>query len=110
MIEDTIAGIESRLAHAQGLSAEQRAELQGLVAQLKAELVRFSATNSDQARSIAGYVDLSTHEISRAEKHPGLLNHAVAGLSYSVAGLETQHPRLTATINAICAALANSGI
>ena len=110
MIDETIASIENRLCHAQGLGEEQRIELQALLVKLKAELSLLSTTNADQARSIAGYVDLSTHELARAQKHPRLLQHAIEGLSSSVAGLEIQHPRLTELINTLCASLSNSGI
>ena len=110
MIEETIARIEARLAQSPGMGAEQRAELQGLLLKLKTDLATLHATNADQAHSIAGYVDLSTHELSRSEKKPKQLHHAIEGLSSSVAGLEAEHPGLTETINALCVSLANSGI
>jgi chromosome segregation ATPase len=109
-IEERIADIEARLQNTAGLSGEQRAELQALLAKLKAELRALSATNADQAHSIAGYVDLSTHELTREEKQPHLLRHAIEGLMSSVAGLEAQHPRLTELVNALSMLLSNTGI
>jgi hypothetical protein len=110
MIEDTIASIEERLRRAEGMSAAQRAEMQALLGKLKGELAALSKTDADQARSIAGYVDLSTHELTRSEKQPQLFQHALQGLSSSVAGLEAQHPRLTELVNSLSVLLSNTGI
>lgn len=110
MIEETIASIESRLRNAKELGDEQRAEMQALLERLKGELFELSSIDADQARSIVGYMDLSTHELARNEKQPHLLRLAIEGLSSSVVGLELKHPRLTEAINALCVSLANSGI
>ncbi len=110
MIEDTIANIESRLQRTGTFTDEQRKELQTLLHTLKSELTALSKTKSDQARSITGYIDLSTHEATREEKQPHLFRHAIEGLSSSVVGMEVQHPRLTELVNALSQLLSNAGI
>ena len=110
MIEDTIASIESRLKSAAGLSAEQRVELQTLLGTLKSELAVLEKADADQARSVAGYVALSTHEATRASKDPKSVQHALEGLNSAVSGLEAQHPRLTELVNSLGMLLSNTGI
>ena len=110
MIEDTIQRIEARIQGAENLPPERRQELAGLLATLKTEIADLSATDADQARTIAGYTDVSTHEAIRAQRDPDLLHHSVDGLARSVEGFEATHPRLVQTVNTISHALANLGI
>lgn len=110
MIEDTIQKIEARLQTAENLPPEKRAELGELLAVLKQEVADLARTRADDARSIAGFVQVSTHEATRAEQKPELLQHSLAGLAQSVAGLETSHPRLVQVVNSVCTTLANLGI
>lgn len=110
MIEDTIASIESRLKNSTGLSAKQRDELQGLLHTLKSELAVLEKADADQAHSVAGYVGLSTHEATRAQKDPQSVEHALEGLNSAVSGLEAQHPRLTELVNSLSMLLSNTGI
>jgi hypothetical protein len=70
MIEDTIGKIESRIQAAQALKDGRRQELLQLLARLKTEVAGLSKTHGDQAESIAGFTDLSTHEATRAEQDP----------------------------------------
>jgi len=110
MIEETIARIEARLKSAESLSDGNRKELQALLATLKDELQALSRTDADQARSIAGFVELTTHEATREEKQPELLQHSMRGLESSVYGLEAKHPKLTELVNSFCMLLSNTGI
>jgi hypothetical protein len=110
MIDETIARIEARLKSAEALSEESRKELQALLSTLKAELLALSQHDADQARTIAGYVELSTHEATREQKQPRLLEHAIDGLKTSVYGLEAKHPRLTELANSIGLLLSNTGL
>jgi len=110
MKEETISQIEERIKNAGALKEENRAELLGLLAQLKAEVGALSRTNQEQAQSIAGFTEISTHEATREEPNPKSLNHSILGLESSVNNLEKSHPQLVAVVNRIAQMLANMGI
>ena len=110
MIEDTLAKIEARLGKTDMLTKEQRAELLGLLSTLKIEIGEFSKTHSEQAQSITAFTQASTHEATRLERDPRLLRLSLEGLSASVQGFETSHPKLVEIVNAISLMLSNSGV
>lgn len=110
MIQDTIQEIEARLRTADHMPADKRAELLALLASLKSEVARLSATHAEEAQSIAGFAQLSAHEATRKEVNPALLDHSLAGFKASVEGFEESHPQMVQTANAICTTLANLGI
>lgn len=110
MIQDTIAKIEARLASTEQLPVEKRRELMELVARLKEEVQSLSQTHADDARSIAQFAALSTHEATREEIKPPLLEFSLRGLERSVKGFESSHPKLVDVVNRICTALSNLGI
>lgn len=110
MIEDTIAKIEARIQSADPIQEDKLRELQNLLATLKAEVAALSQTNVEQARSISGFTDLSTHEAIRKDKNPTLLTLSLKGMSTSVEGFEASHPKLVQVVNSISNYLANMGI
>lgn len=110
MIDDTIRKIEAKIAGADSIKDERRRELLQLLGTLKSEIDQFSQTHGEHAQSIARFTELSTHEATRAEQNPKLLDLSLKGLSSSVEGFEKSHPRLVQTINAISNELANLGI
>jgi hypothetical protein len=110
MIEDTISKIESRIRSAESIQDERRGELLELLGTLKSEVTRLSRTNEEQAQSIAGFTDVSTHEATRTEQDPQLLKLSLDGLASSVKGFEQSHPRLVQIVNAISNTLSNLGI
>ncbi len=110
MIQDTIAKIEARLASAEQMPPEKRAELLALVAKLKEEVQSLSQTHADDARSIAQFAALSTHEATRDNIKKPLLETSLRGLARSVEGLESSHPKLVDVVNRICTTLSNLGI
>lgn len=110
MINETIAKIEDRLKNAGALTPEQRADLLKLLATLKSEVGGLSQTEPERAQSIAGFTDVSTHEATRHEPNPELVNLSLKGLSRSVEGFEASHPKLVQAVNAICTTLSNLGI
>lgn len=110
MIEDTIEKIEARLQHADSLPEDKRAELRQLFATLKAEVAKLPRTHAEQAESIAGFADISTHEATREQQNPELLKLSLSGLSSSVEEFEKSHPKLVQIVNAISNALSNLGI
>lgn len=110
MIEDTIQKIQARLDATDAVPEDRRRELQELLARLKAEVGELSKTHGEQAESIAGFAEVSTHEATRAEQNPQLLRLSLEGLKSSVEELEESHPRLVQLVNAISHTLSNLGI
>ncbi len=110
MIEDTIEKIEARIQGAETIKEERRRELLELLGTLKAEVASLSKTHGEQAQSIAGFTDVSTHEATRTEQNPQLLKLSLEGLSSSGTGFEGSHPRLVQIVNTISNTLANLGI
>jgi Mg2+ and Co2+ transporter CorA len=110
MLEDTIGKIEARIQGADTIKKERRRELLQLLGTLRSEVAELSKTHGEQAQSIAGFADLSTHEATRSEQNPHLLKLSLDGLSSSVTELEESHPRLAQIVNAISNTLSNLGI
>jgi Mg2+ and Co2+ transporter CorA len=110
MIEDTIGKIEARIEGADSVKDERRQELLQLLGRLKAEVAELSKTHGDQAQSIAGFTEVSTHEAIRADQNPEQLKLSLDELASSVKGFEESHPRLVQIVNAISTALSNLGI
>ncbi len=110
MIQDTIGKIEERLRQTDAIKEENKAELLNLLSTLKGEVSELSHTNSEQAQSIAGFTAVSTHEATREERNPQLVQISLQGLASSVEGFERSHPRLVEVVNSICTTLSNLGI
>lgn len=110
MIEDTIEKIEAKIQSADAIKEDRRRELVQLLGTLKSEVAELSKTQSEQAQSIAGFAELSTHEATRSEQNPQLLKLSLQGLRSSVAELEKSHPKLVQIVNAISNTLSNLGI
>ena len=110
MIEDTVSNIEAKLKASDSISEDRKRELLHLLDTLKKEIAALSRTDSEQAQSIAGFTELSTHEATRAEQNPELLKLSLKGLSSSVNGFEKSHPKLVQIVNAISNMLSNLGI
>jgi hypothetical protein len=110
MLQHTIDKIEERLRKTESINGENKSELLNLFSTLKVEIADLSKTNNEQAESIAGFAELSTHEATRLEKDPELLKLSIKGLGSSVRGFETSHPTLVDAVNDICSMLSNLGI
>lgn len=110
MIKETISQIEERIRVAGTMSGAQKTELLKLLGELKSEMNTLASTHADDARSIAGFTDVSTHEATRGQPKPELVEQSVQGLATSVRGFEDSHPRLVQLVNSICTTLSNLGI
>jgi hypothetical protein len=110
MIEDTVSNIEAKIQASDSIKDDRKRELLQLLGTLKAEIATLSKTNSEGARSIAGFTELSAHEATRAEQNPELLQLSLKGLSSSVGGFEKSHPQLVQIVNTISNMLSNLGI
>ncbi len=110
MIEETIGKIEAQIRSADAIKDDRRRELLDLVGTLKSEVANLSRTHEEQAQSIAGFAQVSTHEATRTEQNPDLLKLSLQGLKSSVQELEETHPRLVQIVNSISNTLSNLGI
>ena len=110
MVEETIAQIEARIKKAKSLDDKRKKELLDLLSTLKGEVSKLSKTDAENAQSITGFTEVSIHEAIREEKNPQLLKLSLQGLSTSVEGFESSHPKLVGIVNSICLTLSNIGI
>ncbi len=110
MIQETITKIEARVKEAQSLDDEKKKELLNLLSTLKTEVSEFSKTHPEQTQSITSFAEVSIREAIREEKNPQLLKISLQGLSTSVEGFESSHPKLVGIVNSICLTLSNIGI
>ncbi len=110
MIQNTIEKIENKVKKIDSLKDESKTQLLNLLSTLKSEIAELSKTKGEQAESIIGFAEISTHEATRQDKNPQLLELSIDGLSTSVKGFEVSHPSLVGTVNSICVMLSNLGI
>ncbi len=110
MVNTTITKIEDKIQQVQSISDENKQELLQLLTALKEEVSDLSETRSEEAESITGFTQISTHEAMRQDKNPQLLELSIQGLKFSVSDFEASHPRLAETVNSLCHILSNMGI
>lgn len=110
MIENTISEIEAKIRATGAVNAERKQELLQLLGKLKTEVTGLSKTHEEQARSIAGFAQVSAHEATRQSQNPELLELSLQGLRSSVEGFEKSHPQLVRIVNAVSNTLSNLGI
>ena len=110
MIKETIGSIEAKIKSAEAINDDKKRELLQLLGTLKSEVASLSSTHDEQAQSIAGFTEISTHEATRLKQNPELLELSLKGLSSSVEGFENSHPRLVQIVNSISQTLSNLGI
>jgi hypothetical protein len=94
MMEERMREIETRIRKARNLPESEREKLLGLLATVRDEVDQLAASHADDASSITHFLAASTHEASRPEKRPKLLQAAQHGLMASVENFETSHPKL----------------
>ena len=110
MIDDTLRKIESQIQSAEAIPPDRKQELVQLLAKLKAEVAQLPEKHAEEAQSIAGFTQVSTHEATRETPNPQLLDLSLQGLRSSVEGFEQTHPRLVQIVNSISNTLSNLGI
>jgi Domain of unknown function (DUF4404) len=110
MIEDRIRRTESTVKTAGDVPEERKAEVLGLLDQLRSRVTKLSETHGEDADSIARFVEASAHEATRTTKKPSLLETALQGLKQSVEGFEASHPEMVETANQFATSLANMGL
>src|SRR5437762_1110853 len=106
MTQDTITKIESKLKDTSAIKPDQKEELLHLLGTLKTEINTLAKTDAEGSETVAGFTELSTHEATRSDKKPELLELSLEGLSTSVEEFEESHPNLVAVVNRISTTLA----
>ena len=110
MNESNLNEIEAKIRAADNISDDRKRELLQSLSTLKAEVDKLSGTHDEEARSIAGFAQLSAHEATRQQQNPASLQHSLEGLRSSVEGFEKSHPQLVRIVNNISNMLSNLGI
>ncbi|OPY66672.1 MAG: hypothetical protein A4E57_02692 [Syntrophorhabdaceae bacterium PtaU1.Bin034] len=110
MIKTTIENIEKRIESSEAIKDDDKKELLKLLSTLKTEVISLSKTHPEQAQSITGFTQVSTHEATREQKDQQLLTLSVKGLESSIEGFEESHPELVKIVNSIAVMLSNIGI
>ena len=110
MIEKTIESIETKIKESVSIGEESKGELLNLMGALKQEISALAKTHAEDAESITHFTQASAHEATKAAKNPHLLKLSVDGLSSSVDGFETSHPKLVEIVNKVAYILSNMGI
>ena len=110
MLEERMQKIEARIQDAPGLPETERKKLLQSFATLREAVDTLTRSHEQKARSIAHFLDASTHEASRTEKQPKLLEAARDGLTASVENFERSHPKLFETVQQAAVVLANMGL
>ena len=110
MNENNLNEIEAKIRAADNISDDRKRELLQSLGTLKSEVDKLSRTHDEEARSIAGFAQLSAHEATRQQQNPESLQHSLQGLRSSVEGFEKSHPQLVRIVNNISNMLSNLGI
>jgi hypothetical protein len=110
MIDETLKRIENTVQNSQSIQADTRQELLTQLAALKEEVAQLADTHHDQAKSIAGFMEVSAHEATRPARDENLMSLGLDGLGAAVRDFEATHPRLTDAVNTIRQLLANIGV
>jgi hypothetical protein len=109
MITKTLTRIKKTIQDNPSLSKKDKTLIMNLLDTLKVEVNELSKSHSEEAESLMGFIERSTHESSRKKKNPNLIKLSIAGISESVKEFEASHPKLAETVNFLSSALANSG-
>ncbi|MCB1193021.1 MAG: DUF4404 family protein [Leptospiraceae bacterium] len=110
MLKDTISKMEFIVKEANSVDDNKKKELLGLIGDLKKEIGEVSPIHQENAQSLANFAKASTHEATKINKDPELLQISLNGLSVAVKRFEASHPELVSIVNSICTSLSNSGL
>jgi hypothetical protein len=109
MVNKTLSKIKKTIRDNTNLSDKDKSQIINLLGTLKVEINELSKSHEEEAESIVGFIERSTHESIRKRKNPTLLKLSIDGISESVKEFEASHPKLAETVNFLSSALANSG-
>jgi prefoldin subunit 5 len=110
MTDEHINKIRSTVEAADHIPPEQKAELLERLSKVKPALAEVAQTHREGAQSVAMLVETSTHEATRKDKQPEVLDTALHRLKRSVEKFEASHPELVASVTEYSAVLSALGI
>ena len=110
MLEETIKKIDALLAQNQALSEAQKNELSQLLSVFKLEVNDLITSHEDEAQTILHFIEASTFQAVRGKQNKKLKTISLEGLTESLYEFESTHPKLVASVNAFCNALAGMGV
>ena len=73
MTLETIRKIEETIEQAKNLSDDKKQALKEMITTLRSEIQVLSEANSEQAKSIVSFTEISTHEATRTKTNPDTL-------------------------------------
>jgi hypothetical protein len=107
---EKINAIEKRIQSLNKISPERKSEILTLVSELKSEIAVLEGSHHEHAESVSGLMSVSTHEATRTERNERSLELVLEALRSSVESIESSHPSLVKTVNALSIMLSNLGI
>ena len=107
---EKINAIEKRIQSLEKISPERKSEILALVSELKSEIAVLEESHHEEAESVSGLMSVSTHEATRTERNERSLELVLEALRSSVESIESSHPSLVKTVNALSIMLSNLGI
>ncbi|MCP4050121.1 MAG: DUF4404 family protein [bacterium] len=110
MIKDSFNKIENMINSSKKINQEKKAVLLSLSKKLKGELGELAKTDIDQAKSVAHFTKITTHEHLRDKNNKKLLKLSNSGLKESIRDFEISHPDMTKLIDNICLILSDIGL
>ncbi len=107
---EKLNAIEKRIQSLEKISPERKSEILTLVSELKSEIAVLAESHHEHAESVSGLMSVSTHEATRTERNERSLELVLEALRSSVESIESSHPSLVKTVNALSIMLSNLGI
>jgi hypothetical protein len=110
MIEDNLARIDAAAKKIEAAAPPNKDALLALLRDLRKEMLRLDVSHLEHGASVAGFADAAAHEATRKTRAAPLRRLALDGLSQSVRGFESSHPKLFETIGELVRELTSLGI
>ena len=107
---EKLNAIEKRIQSLDKISPERKSEILALVSELKSEIASLEESHHEHAESVSGLMSVSTHEATRTERNERSLELVLEALRSSVESIESSHPSLVKTVNALSIMISNLGI
>ena len=107
MAQNTLQKLETLIQESTQLEAAKQQELLELIASLKSEL---HDVDDEQARSIAKFAEVATHEALRENKNTDLIDISTQGLDKSAQEFASTQPTLFNIVRTIVRTLSNMGV
>lgn len=107
MAQNTLQKLETLIKDSSQIEGTTQEELLDLITSLKSEL---HDVDEEQARSIAKFAEVATHEALRENKNADLIEISTQGLERSAQEFASTQPTLFGIVRTIVRTLSNMGI